>query len=273
MPLVAVISPAKTLDMGKTDCKLHSQPQMAKQTTALLPSAKKLTSADMKKLMGVSDAIAKLNVERYKSFEKQASKQAALAFDGPAFRGLAAGDFDSKDQAIAQQSVRILSGLYGLLRPYDDIRPYRLEMGVSVPNPKGKTLYDFWGDSITEAVGKEFKKGGGPKLLVNCASQEYWKAVRPQKLPEGVKVITCDFPGPAVFAKKARGMMCRHIVKHRVKDVEGLKKFKGEGADSYCFSAAKSSDSKLVFIRGSGAAGKRAADEVKGGSAKKARKA
>jgi len=260
MPLVAVLSPAKTLDMKKTDCKLSSKAQMIKQAEELLPSLQKLTAADLKKLMGLSDSLAKLNVDRYKNFSKQDPKQAALAFDGPAYRGLQAEDFNNVDQKYAQQTIRILCGLYGVLRPYDQIKPYRLEMGVKIATHKGKSLYDFWGDSITSYLDKELTEGTGPKILVNCASQEYWKSVQTKVLPKDVRIITCDFPGPSVYAKKARGLMCRHIVKHRVKDVAGLKTFQGEGEDKYCFDTKKSTESKLVFVRSAGG-GKRKLEE------------
>eukprot|EP00746_Dinoflagellata_sp_MGD_P002874 gnl/MRDRNA2_/MRDRNA2_105620_c0_seq1.p1 gnl/MRDRNA2_/MRDRNA2_105620_c0~~gnl/MRDRNA2_/MRDRNA2_105620_c0_seq1.p1 ORF type:complete len:272 (+),score=76.27 gnl/MRDRNA2_/MRDRNA2_105620_c0_seq1:64-879(+) len=261
MPLIAVLSPAKTLDMTKTTCTLSSKASMQKQADELLPSLQKLSAADLKKMMGLSDSLAKLNLDRYKNFSKQAPKQAALAFDGPAYRGLSADDFNGTEQKFAQQTVRILCGLYGVLRPYDEIRPYRLEMGVKIATAKGKSLYDFWGDGITDFLDKELKGGDGPKILVNCASQEYWKSVSANKLSKDVKVITIDFPGPAVYAKKARGLMCRHIVKNRVKDLAGLKTFHGEGEDKYCLDTKKSSESKLVFTRGSGGGGKRKAEE------------
>lgn len=241
---------------------------MIKQAEELLPSLQKLGAADLKKLMGLSDALAKLNVDRYKNFSKQAPKQAALAFDGPAYRGLSADDFSAPQQKCAQQTVRILCGLYGVLRPYDEIKPYRLEMGVKLATSKGKSLYDFWGDSITNFLDKELKEGAGPKILVNCASQEYWKSVKTNKLSKDVRIITIDFPGPSVYAKTARGMMCRHIVKHHVKDVAGLKTFQGEGENKYCLDAKKSTESKLVFTRSSGG-GKRKLEETAASPAKR----
>merc|ERR1719171_3395328 len=165
MPLLAVLSPAKTLDMNKADCKFSTKAQMIKHAEELLPSLQKLTTADLKKIMGLSDSLAKLNVDRYKSFSKQTSKQAALAFDGPAYRGLSAEDFNAAEQKYAQETVRILCGLYGVLRPYDEIKPYRLEMGVKIASAKGKSLYDFWGDSIANSLDKELKEGDGPKIL------------------------------------------------------------------------------------------------------------
>mmetsp|Transcript_53412 Transcript_53412/g.95851 ORF Transcript_53412/g.95851 Transcript_53412/m.95851 type:complete len:270 (+) Transcript_53412:22-831(+) len=251
--MIAVLSPAKTLDMSPVkSLGLKSSPAMVKRAEELLPLLKKLTVPELKKMMGLSDDLAKLNAERYAKFSSQPSKAACLAFDGPAFRGLSAGDFSQADQKIAQGSIRILCGLYGVLRPLDSIRPYRLEMGTKMKTPRGTSLYDFWGDEITEQLSKELADKKTP-ILVNCASQEYWKSVRPKKLPKGVLVVTCDFPGPAVFAKKARGMMCRHIVKQRVTDVGGLKKFVGDDVDRYSFCASKSTATKLTFLRVGGA--------------------
>lgn len=276
--MLAVLSPAKTLDMGGTTCKLRSKPRMNDRVAQLLPTLKKLSAKDLKKLMGLSDDLAQLNHARYAAFNSQPEKQACCAFDGPAYRGLRAEDFGKEEQSFANDSIRILCGLYGVLRPYDAIRPYRLEMGVKLPTAKGKTLYDFWGDAITESLSGDLLSGGKPKVLVNCASQEYWKAVRPSKFPAGTRVVTCDFPGPAVFAKKARGLMCRHIVKNRVQDVEGLKRFKGEGGDAYAFDAGKSTAAKLVFLRKGGGAGraeqaKRPAAASPAGAAKRRRAA
>lgn len=253
--MLAVLSPAKTMDMGATSCKLHSKPPLASKAEELLPALKKLGAGELKRSMGLSDDLAQLNVDRYKNFHRQQAKQACLAFDGPAYKGLQAEDFSAAEQAYAQKHLRILCGLYGVLRPYDDIRPYRLEMGLKFSTGSAKSLYEFWGDAITDLLAADMSQasgGTGPRILVNCASQEYWKSVRPKKLPPNVKVVVCDFPGPTVFAKRARGLMCRHIVRARVTDIEGLKKFAGEGEDRYTFSASKSSESKLVFIRAAG---------------------
>ncbi|CAE8594909.1 unnamed protein product, partial [Polarella glacialis] len=176
-----------------------------------------------------------------------------LAFDGPAYRGLRANDFKEADRSVAQGCIRILCGLYGVLRPFDLIRPYRLEMGTKIKTLRGNSLYDFWGDDISVSLAQDLK-AAKPKILVNCASQEYWKSIRTAKLPTGVRVVTCDFPGPSVFAKKARGMMCRHIVTNRVTTVDGLKNFNGDGEDRFAFSPGKSSADKLVFLRTGGAA-------------------
>lgn len=246
--MLAVLSPAKAMDMSATSCTLRSKPAMEITTEALLPVVQKLTVNEVKQKMELSDNLAVLNADRYGNFQSQETKQACLAFDGPAYRGLEAKDFCDVEQLICQAKIRLLSGLYGVLRPYDEIRPYRLCMGTNLVTQRGKTLYEFWGDEITEQLGKELGVSG-PRIVVNCASEEYWKAVRCSKLPSGVQVITCDFPGPGVYAKKARGLMCRHIVKANVSDVQGLKMFKGCDGDRYEFCPVKSTESRLVFLR------------------------
>lgn len=270
--MLAVLSPAKTLDMAQLKGNfLSSSPAMGKRMAELLPHVKKLTVGDLKKTMSLSDSLAKLNHDRYSNFNGQPAKQTCLAMDGPAFRGLCAGDFDTVTQQAAQKQIRVLSGLYGILRPYDKIRPYRLEMGSKLITPSGKTLYDFWGTTIAEQLVAELNSAKA-SILVNCASKEYWKSVKLNSLPSSVQVITCDFPGPSVFAKKARGLMCRHIAQERISKIEGLKRFVGYGDDRYAFNASKSSSTTLVFIREVGAKKRPAATtEIAMKAAKRAR--
>merc|ERR1719446_1928373 len=170
--------------------------------------------------MSVSDTIAKKDFERYQSWDKLPHKAACLAMDGPAFRGFDGSSLSPAERKVAQSKVRILSGLYGVLKPFDAIRPYRLEMGSRLKTSRGGSLYDFWGDKIASHVKK------GAKVIVNAASQEYWKSVVPKALG-GVPVLTIEFPGPAVFAKKARGLICRYAVKHNCTKAEDFKKFTG----------------------------------------------
>lgn len=252
--MICLLSPAKSMDLsGEPECGVMSEP-LLKGTKDLLPICKKLTKQDLKRLMGVSDAIAEKDVERYRTWEKAHRKAACLAMDGPAFQGFQGKTFSPKDRKVAQAKVRILSGLYGVLKPFDAIRPYRLEMGCGLQTGGGKNLYEFWGDTISQEVSK------GAKVIINAASQEYFKAVRPSGL-RGVKVITVEFPGPTVFAKKARGMICRFAVQHNCQKPEDLKKFTGYDGDRYAFDAGASSDAKYVFRRqaGSGTAGAGAA--------------
>lgn len=237
-----------------------------KPSEELLKVCKGLKAGDLKKLMGVSDAIAQKDYERYQKWDKTPYKAAALAMDGPAFRGLDAASFSAAEKKVAQDRVRVLSGLYGVLRPFDAIRPYRLEMGSKLQNPRGKDLYSFWGDNIA----KQLKKDA--KLVVNAASQEYWKAVDQKAL--GVPVLTIDFPGPSVYAKKARGLICRFVVTNKCQKAEDLKAFKGNDEDPYAFDASKSTKDKYVFKRGTpkAAGKKRTATEAAASPKKKAKK-
>ena len=171
--------------------------------------------------------------------------------------GLNAGGFTEEQQAFAQGHLRILSGLYGCLKPFDLIRPYRLDMGTKLANPGGKDLYQFWGEDIAQQLEAELdaSAGTGRKTIINCASQEYFKSVVRPALSADTDVITCAFPGPSVYAKKARGMLCRFIAEHALEDREGVKAFEGYGADRYSFSEAQSSEREFVFLRGAAGGG------------------
>ncbi|CAJ1364294.1 unnamed protein product [Effrenium voratum] len=227
-----------------------SQPQLAKHTEELLKVLKKLPAAELKRMMGLSPELTKQTAARFANFKKQPSKAACLAFDGPAFRGLGAKDFSKAEEKLAQSSIRILCALYGVLRPYDCIRPYRLEMASKLKTARGKSMYDFWGEVITDAIIKDLKASKA-KVLVNLASQEFFKCIKPSKIKgAGVKLVTVDFSGPSALVKQARGSMCRFMVKKRIKDPAGLKKFTGDGKSRFVFSAAKSSEQKLVFTQG-----------------------
>jgi len=263
--MLALLSPAKTMDMSPT-AGPKSMPVLSKHAEELVSILKKLPATELKRMMSLSSELTKLTAERYAKFKSQPSKAACLAFDGPAFRGFNASTFSKAEQKSAQESVRILCALYGVLRPYDGIRPYRLEMASKLKTSRGKSMYEFWGDLITDAIAKDVK-AGKIKFLVNCASQEFWKAIRPKRLPAGLKVVTCDFSGPSSLVKQARGSMCRFIVTKRIKDPAGLKKFSGDEKNRFSFNAAKSSDSKLVFVP----AGKKRPAESSQGGAKRRR--
>jgi len=255
-----LLSPAKAMDLsGPPNMGVMSKPEV-KDSAELLKVCKKLTAGDLKKLMGVSDAIAKKDYERYQSWDKLPFKAACLAMDGPAYRGFDGGSLTPAERKTAQAKVRILSGLYGALKPYDAIRPYRMEMGSKLKTSRGGSLYDFWGNTIASHVTK------GAKLIVNAASQEYWKSV--EKKTGNVPVLTIDFPGPSVFAKKARGLICRYAVKKNCTKATDLKGFTGQPGDSYAFDAKASTESKYVFRRVAGkAAAKEAGGKRKGGGA------
>ena len=205
--------------------------------------------------MSLSDKLASLNVARYGSWERESTpqnaKQALLAFKGDVYTGLNAEDFNADDFAFAQQHLRMLSGLYGLLRPLDLMQPYRLEMGTKLSNPRGKDLYTFWGERISQWLNDDLA-AQGDQVLLNLASQEYFGAVKPKAL--NARVIDTVFKDRkngqykiiSFYAKKARGLMARYVIKERLQDPEGLKDF---NLDGYRFDAASSSDNQLVFLR------------------------
>ncbi|MAT15970.1 MAG: peroxide stress protein YaaA, partial [Planctomyces sp.] len=216
---------------------------------------KKLSARKLKGLMSISDDLAELNRERYQiwstPFTTENSSPALLTFKGDVYLGLKAETFNKTNLKYAQQHVRILSGLYGVLRPLDLMQPYRLEMGTDLAIGRAKNLYDFWGSDLTEALNTALDESGSP-VIVNLASNEYFKAVRPREL--NGDVVTPVFKEEkggklrvlAMFAKQARGMMVNHIVKHKVNDVDGLKEFDQAG---YTFDEKLSKPNELVFVR------------------------
>jgi uncharacterized protein len=252
--MLIVLSPSKALDFtGAPQSAPLSLPQLADQTAELAKSTRRLTARELKRMMSLSDALAKLNRERFQAFDPASEEglQAAFAFNGDVYLGLKARSLDKKALAWAQDRVRILSGLYGLLRPLDAIQPYRLEMGVRLKTRRGQSLYDFWGPRISAAL-NEAAQGHKDKTLVNCASGEYFGAVdrKALKLP----VVTARFleekDGEArmisFFAKKARGLMARYAIDHRIDKAADLKGFDYEG---YRFMAGASTDEEFTFAR------------------------
>lgn len=253
--MYTVLSPAKKLDFSDPAKGLSkTKPLFPSDTAELVKRARKFKAQDLKRLMKVSDDLANLNVERFKAFDldgKGATKQAALTFAGDVYLGLDANSLSKDDLAFAQKHVGILSGLYGLLRPLDAIQPYRLEMGSRVDTKRGANLYEFWDDAITEAVAKQIQKSK-TKALINLASNEYFSAVNTKALD--VPVIQPVFKefhnGKAkilsFLAKKARGLMARHIVQERINTPEDLKDF---ALERYKFDAKASTATKWVFTR------------------------
>ncbi len=252
--MLMVISPAKSLDFSPPPSGAAATlPAMGKDIAELAKVTRRLKSADLKRLMGISDKLALLNYERFQAFDPEGEDgvQAAMAFDGDVYDGLQARTLDKAGLAFAQQHLRILSGLYGLLRPLDLIQPYRLEMGVRLKTRRGASLYDFWGARIAKGL-NEAAEGQGDPALVNLASQEYFGGVdlKALKLP----VVSCAFKevqdGEAriisFYAKKARGLMARHAIDERIDRAEGLKDFKVAG---YGFDAALSTADNWVFTR------------------------
>jgi len=257
--MLVVISPAKRLDWAEHTGHV-TEPDFQSDAIRLAKTARNLTLGDLQKLMDISPDLAKLNRDRFRSFsetpETDAVRPAALAFAGDTYQGLEASSLDADEMHWAQDHLRILSGLYGILRPLDAIQPYRLEMGSRLKTRRGTSLYDYWGDQIAKALNAQAEEVG-TDLLVNCASQEYFGAVKPAALK--LRVITPVFmedkpQGPKIvsfFAKKARGAMARFIVQNRLSDPASLLDFDLGG---YAYRPDLSDDDKPVFVRAEAAA-------------------
>lgn len=254
--MLLVISPAKNLDYetpAKT--KQKSEPDFLDDAQALIEELRDLAPQDISKLMSISDKLGVLNYDRYQQwstpFTEDNAKQAMLAFNGDVYTGLDAENFKADDFKFAQKHLRILSGLYGLLRPLDLMQAYRLEMGTKFENQRGKNLYEFWGDIITDALNKQLKTLKSD-VLVNLASNEYFKSVKPKNLnAEIITPVFKDWKGDkykiiSFYAKKARGLMCQYAVKNRITDAEKLKGFDLEG---YAYNEGMSSAKEWVFTR------------------------
>jgi len=255
--MLALLSPAKTLDFEPAPAGVpHSQPALLDETERLLAVARRLGPDDLQQLMGLSESLAELNFERFQRFSAsrratRGRKQAMLAFAGDVYMGLSAATLRPKGLAFAQDHLRILSGLYGLLRPLDLIEPYRLEMGTALPNERGANLYAFWGDRIARAI-LDALEGHRHPVVVDLASKEYARAARLPQL--GVRVVTPLFKerrGGALkvisfSAKRARGAMARFILDRRIDRPEALLRFDRDG---YAFHEGQSSDDTWVFVR------------------------
>jgi uncharacterized protein len=254
--MLLLVSPAKDLDFQPLEKTLAiTQPEMLEQSQLLAKICKTLTPADLSSLMHISDKLAGLNVARFADwrlpFTAQNAKAALFAFNGDVYQGLDAASLTDDDIVFAQQHLRILSGLYGVLRPLDLMQPYRLEMGTKLATPRGKDLYAFWQNSITECLNQHLRSVASD-VVVNLASQEYFKAVKPKILQARVVTpIFKDFSNGqykiiSFFAKKARGIMARYIIQHRLTETEQLKNFAEAG---YNYSAEQSTQQQLVFLR------------------------
>ena len=254
--MLAIISPAKTLDFeASAPDFIHSLPQLTDYSRELIRICKRLSPVELASLMSISDKLAALNVARFAEWQAehnaQNSKPALFAFKGDVYTGLAAETLTTEQVYYAQSHLRILSGLYGVLKPLDLMQPYRLEMGTKLPNPQGKDLYAFWGDTITDAVQKAIDEQGDG-LLVNLASDEYFNALKAKNLHATViKPVFLDekngkFKQISFYAKKARGMMVRFMLEQRPTEVENLTAFDYGG---YWFDEAASNATELVFKR------------------------
>ncbi|WP_117233724.1 peroxide stress protein YaaA [Vibrio maerlii] len=254
--MLIVVSPAKTLDYeSPLATQTYTQPEFVEHSAELIEECRKLSPADVSGLMKVSDKIAGLNVARFQEwsteFTQENARQAILAFKGDVYTGLDAQSLTEADFGYAQQHLRMLSGLYGLLKPLDLMQPYRLEMGTKLANARGTNLYQFWGSLITDKL-NEALNAQGDNVLINLASNEYFKAVKPKNV-DG-QIITPVFKDCkngqykviSFYAKKARGMMVRYIIENRVESVADLTKFDTAG---YYFVEEESTATELVFKR------------------------
>jgi len=254
--MLLLLSPAKKLDYDSSvRTSLHTQPLFVDQASALINVLKKKSVADVAKLMSLSDALAQLNVDRYSqwapSFDTSNARQAALAFNGDVYEGLQAPSLSDAQLKWAQEHVAILSGLYGVLRPLDLMRPYRLEMGTRLATDKGKNLYDFWGNQIAAYLNERLD-AQKTKVVLNLASEEYFKSVDLKTLK--APVVQCvfqDYKSGAwkvisFHAKRARGLMARFVIENRIDKLEDLKGFDAEG---YAYAGSESTDARLVFRR------------------------
>lgn len=250
--MLALLSPAKSLDYNTPIPDFDPTAiRFEDETAQLATAAKKLKAADLKRLMHISDALAELNAGRYADFFGQPERPAIYAFSGDVYIGFEARTLPEESIDFAQHHVRILSGLYGLLRPLDNIRPYRLEMGTRWGG-KARNLYAYWGSRIAGLVAQDMEQIGTP-WLINLASNEYWKAAK-DHIPPHVRVIDIDFreEGPSGLrfnsfaAKRARGMMARYMCEHHLSDPESLKGFDSDG---YAYDPDGSSENMWRFIR------------------------
>jgi len=254
--MLITISPAKTLDYtSELPSRKHTQPRFLDQSQTLVDVMADYSMADIRELMKVSEKIAELNAERFSTwaqpFTPDNARPAVFAFKGDVYEGLDAYAMTAKDLDFAQKHLRILSGLYGALRPLDLIQPYRLEMGVRLQNPQGKNLYEYWGDSIAVSLGKDLSRLKSDVLL-NLASNEYFRAVKPSSL--AVRVVNVHFRDwkngqykmISFFAKKARGLMSRYIITERIEQLDAIRGF---DVDGYAYNASLSSDNDWVFTR------------------------
>jgi cytoplasmic iron level regulating protein YaaA (DUF328/UPF0246 family) len=254
--MLIVLSPAKSLDY-KTPIKVKTStlPEFVSESAKLIADLKKLAPQEVADLMGLSDQLAILNVGRYrdwsKKFTDQNSKPAIYAFDGDVYDGFDVKSLNTKAVDFAQEHIRILSGLYGALRPLDLMQPYRLEMGTSFKNARGKDLYAFWGERVTDSLKQILEKQKKP-LLLNLASEEYFKVLQPKKLecPVIAPIFQDEKDGKykiiSFYAKRARGLMARYVVENRITDPADLKGF---NLDGYKYDAAQSKPDKPVFRR------------------------
>lgn len=251
--MLAVISPAKSLDFKPHNKKLKpSFPLFEKDSKQLLERLQKISIEELQSLMKISPQLSLLNYERFQTFESEDTpqKESILAFTGEAYRGLDAQTLSTKELGRSEKYLRILSGFYGILRPLDLVKPYRLEMGIKLENSRGKNLYQFWQDKITDQLNNDLDSNGN--TLINLASNEYFKAIDTKRI--NGNIINIDFlqekgdqfKNIAVYSKKARGMMVRFMIQEQAKKASDLQAF---NADNYMYNPKLSGPDHYVFTR------------------------
>lgn len=253
--MIIVLSPAKSLDMTPVSQAEHTLPILKSDANKLVKNLKQYDMAGLRSLMSISEKLAIENVTRYNQFKPRGyethGKRAIDTFVGDVYRGLNVGDFKKGDYNFAQKHLRILSGLYGVLRPLDMMQPYRLEMGTKLTNERGKNLYEYWGTKITNEINKDLR-ASKESTLINLASEEYFKSIKKDKLKGDILTINFkEYKGDQLkfvsfTAKVARGMMARYIIKNRIKNLQDIKGF---SEDRYSYSDEHSSENNWLFVR------------------------
>ena len=250
--MLAIISPSKTQDFSKCNIDSFTQTRQIDNSDQLIGILKNKSKSQISKLMSLSEKLSELNFDRFQKFKLpftlDNAKQAILAFKGDVYNGINAPELSSEDLEFAQGKVRMLSGLYGVVRPLDLIQPYRLEMGTKLSNAKGRDLYDYWGSEISSVLNDD-----EPDLIINLASNEYFKAIDKRTLNANIlDIVFKEKKGDSykvigIYAKRARGLMVNYIIRNRLESPEALKDFSDEG---YRFDKELSSDSSWVYLRG-----------------------
>jgi cytoplasmic iron level regulating protein YaaA (DUF328/UPF0246 family) len=257
--MLSVLSPAKSLDYeSRLPTRKHSQPRMLDRSEELVDVMVTRSPDDLSSLMDISPDLAELNAKRYADFttpfDRHNARPAVLAFDGDVYRGMDAASFGERDFTEVQKTVRILSGLYGVLRPLDLMQPYRLEMGTKLETDRGRTLYEFWGGDITAVLAADLAASPGPAALINLASDEYFRSVRPDDIDARVispRFLDANEAGEhrvvSFFAKRARGAMAGWLARNRVRTLKGIRDFDALG---YRYDPELSTSAEPTFVRG-----------------------
>lgn len=255
--MITILSPAKIMDFkNPPPIEIFTQPEFIKEADSLVKLLRNIDMSELGKLLDINSNLTQLNFDRifnwHKPFTLSNSKQAAYVFDGEAYRGLDAKTLTKEDMDFAQHHLRLLSGLYGVLRPLDLIQAYRLEVSTKLNNPAGKDLYAFWQEKVTKSILRSLKESGEPQILLNLASNEYFKTLKSASFKS--KVIDVEFyeykndqfKQIVIYTKKARGMMARYIIENRINQVDELKGFHTDG---YWYNPEMSTENKMIFIR------------------------